>query len=169
MSNILQIDRSRLFKVTDFEFNPNYFTIWKGSPDGDGLEGQEDQDSDSLALESLDLNEVQLVSVLRKGELWIQGEERVKRLKEANYILLDARILQEVIKHPKLVPESWKKHDPIHFDGTVIHQLVDRTRRVLSLRACGISIHTGWLMNHYGLASDCYIDEVSAVLRRRAN
>jgi hypothetical protein len=55
---VISIDRSR-------QFNPAMFigegwAIWRGLPDGNGLEGDEAQDSRSLALTKVDIGMVRL-------------------------------------------------------------------------------------------------------------
>lgn len=77
-------------------FNPAKFlgqgwSIWQGPIDGDGLCGDEDQDTRSLEFTQLDLSQVKLVTCLHEDETRITGEERLRRLKKANFIRLDAQ------------------------------------------------------------------------------
>jgi hypothetical protein len=84
-----------------------------------------EQDERSLALTQVDLSKVQLISTLKKGESWIEGEENLKRLKVANHVRLDAKIFQTLWENQSLIPETWKKKTNgdstyIFFDGTVL-------------------------------------------------
>ncbi len=117
--SIIHIDRSK-------PFNPSFvgkgWTIWKGPVDGNGLEGPEDQDECSLALTKLDLMKVQFETTLKKGEGYVNGEEKYKRLKKTGYIRLDAKIFQTLWENKTLILKSWKKGytNYITFDGTVL-------------------------------------------------
>jgi hypothetical protein len=104
---IIPIDRST-------PFNPETFlgkgwTIWRGPADGNGLEGEEEQDARSLAITELDLSKIQLVTTLREGETVVKGEENLKRLREANYICLDAGIFQTFWNQQELIPQLLKE------------------------------------------------------------
>lgn len=83
-----------------------------------------EQDERSLGLNQVDLARVRLEHMLRKGEERINGEERLKRLKKAGYVRLDAKVFQTLWEDQTLIPESWKKKTNgnitfIFFDGTI--------------------------------------------------
>ncbi|HZS43199.1 MAG TPA: hypothetical protein VFA52_03215 [Candidatus Paceibacterota bacterium] len=80
--------------------NPN----WSG--DGWSID---EQDERSLALTEIDLNKVRLVTTLKAGEITITGEERLARLKKANYVNLDAQTLFAFLQHTELLPPQWKR------------------------------------------------------------
>ena len=103
----LIIDRSRLFNPA--EFIRSGWTIWKGPPQGNGLEGEEDQDERSLALTEIDLSKVQLERMLQKGEDSVKGETKLARLKVARHVRLDAKVCQTIWANKHLIPESWKE------------------------------------------------------------
>lgn len=97
----------------------------------------EEQDERSLALDQVNLANVRLEHMLKKGENRVQGEEKLKRLKGAGYIRPDARIFQTLWENQSLIPESWKKKTNgnttyIFFDGTVLRS-PDGRRCVLFL------------------------------------
>ena len=58
------------------------WTTWKGPVNGDGLAGEEDIDSRSLALTEIELANFIFETCLRKRENSILGEEKLRRLKE---------------------------------------------------------------------------------------
>jgi hypothetical protein len=89
---------SRILKLPA-TFNPETllgkgWSIWRGPADGDGLQGEEQQDSRSLALQEVDLSQVLFETNLKPDEFRIVGEEKLRRLKEKGVIRLDARIGQ---------------------------------------------------------------------------
>lgn len=85
------------------------WTIWRGPSDGNGLEGEEEQDKRSLAITKLDLSKIQLVTTLRKGENVVNGEENLRRLREANHICLDAGVFQTFWKNQALTKPLFKE------------------------------------------------------------
>lgn len=85
----------------------------------------EEQDERSLVRTALDLDTVRLETCSRGREEWITGEERVKRLKKARRIRLDARFFRKLWENQHLIPESWKEKTNgnttfIFFDGTIL-------------------------------------------------
>jgi hypothetical protein len=79
----------------------------------------------STTLTELDLTKVQFVTMLKDGESYINGEEKLKRLKSSNYIRLDADIFLTLWENQHLIPESWKEKVSgntryIFFDGTIL-------------------------------------------------
>lgn len=120
--NMLQIDRSTPFNHAAFL--------------GNGWSIVE-QDERSLALPEIDLNKISFETTLRPGEVSIKGEEKLRRLKEAGHIRLDAQVLQTLWENQHLIPESWKEKTGgnttyIFFDGTIL-QRPDGDRYVLYL------------------------------------
>jgi len=97
----------------------------------------EEQDERSLALTRVNLANVRLEHMLKKGEGRITGEERLKRLKKTDSIRLDAVSFQTFWENQSLIPESWKEKTNgdttfIFFDGTVLRH-PDGYRYVLCL------------------------------------
>jgi len=97
----------------------------------------EEQDERSLALTELDLTKVRLEIMLMEGEAYINGEEKLRQLKKADYIRLDAKVFQTLWENQMLIPERWKEKTNgdttyIYFDGTVLRS-PDGDRYVLCL------------------------------------
>ena len=81
----LVIGESRLIITKPFdpaEFVGKDYTTWKGHIDGDGLSGDKDIDQRSLALTEIGLAKFIFETCLKKGEVSISGEEKLRRLKE---------------------------------------------------------------------------------------
>jgi hypothetical protein len=106
---IIRINRTELF-------DPAQFIHHKG------LEIDE-QDERSIMLEEIDPSAIALESMLQ-GNTIISGNEHLKRLKQTEYVRLDAKIFQTFWENQHIVPEHWKgtKDYPNHifFDGTVL-------------------------------------------------
>lgn len=108
-----------------------------------------EQDERSLSLSQVDRAKVQLEYMLKSGEGYIRGEERLKRLKGENYIRLDAKVFQTLWEKQKLIPRSWKKQGTVFFDGTVLRD-PDGDRCVLCLCWVGQwGWDCRWLENHW--------------------
>jgi len=110
----ITIDRTKPFEPI---FVCKWFTIEK-----------DETDVRSMALSEIDLTKVRFVAMLKEGETSITGEERLKRLKAAGYIRLDAKFFQTLWENKQFIPESWKQKVngnmcSIHFDGTVLRDL----------------------------------------------
>lgn len=109
MSKIIKINRRQLFDPLRF-MEPRCFQI-------------AEQDERSVILNEIDASNISLESML-DGETGINGEEHLRRLKQAGYIRLGASIFQTFWENQRLIPEYWKgtikdrKH--IFFDGTVL-------------------------------------------------
>jgi hypothetical protein len=126
---ILTIDRSKPFDPNRFSvksgstyYTQKGWTIWKGPLDGDGLDGEEEQNSHSIVLKEIDVSKVKLVLV--DGNV-IRGNARFYRLKKYNYICLDIKILQTLLENQQFIPSQWKKETNdevtlITFDGTIL-------------------------------------------------
>jgi hypothetical protein len=84
-----------------------------------------EEDERSVALHEVDLSKISLVTMLAEGETSVSGEEKLKRLKEAGHIRLDAKVFNTLWMNPHLTPESWKQKTNgnttyIFFDGTIL-------------------------------------------------
>ncbi|MBI4992129.1 MAG: hypothetical protein HZB99_02825 [Candidatus Harrisonbacteria bacterium] len=148
---ILKIDRAKPFDPVAF--------IGKGW----SVVG-EDTDARSEALTEVDLSKVRFETMLNPNETSITGEEKLKRLKKAGHIRLDAKVFQTLWENQLLIPESWKEKVNgnirfIFFDGTVL-RYPDGDRYVLCLYWFDGRWH--WSCNWLG--SDWDVDGPSAVL-----
>lgn len=74
----------------------------------------------AFELTEVDLNKVRFETMLRSGETSVEGEEKLRRLKEAGHIPLDATIFLALWRNQALIPEDWKTKGNIFFDGTVL-------------------------------------------------
>ncbi|MBI3952527.1 MAG: hypothetical protein HY336_01060 [Candidatus Doudnabacteria bacterium] len=157
LPQILAVDRSRKFDPVLF-FGVNW-TIWRGSADGLGLEGEEDEDQRVLALTQIDLAEVRLENTLRRREGEVQGEERLRRLKALADIRLDALVFQTLWEIMVLIPKSWRRVGRVCFDGTILRSPGGR-RYVLYLYFSGGL----WYWNYSPLSGGFYTPWPSALL-----
>jgi hypothetical protein len=107
-SHIIPIDRTELFDPAEIIGRG-----WK----------IDEQDERALNITELDITEVRLKHMLKKGEDLIQGEERLRRLKDISIITgtirLDAKILFAILKNQKLIPVGWNGK-VVYFDGTIL-------------------------------------------------
>ncbi len=68
----------------------------------------------------IDLNKIELILTLKpEDDDRIGGEENLKRLKATGKRLLDVRVMEELLKRPELIPESWKEVGAVYFWGTI--------------------------------------------------
>lgn len=124
-----------------------------------------EEDECSPAFGELDLSDVYLATCLEWDERHIAGEEKLRRLKEAGHIRLDAKVLQTLWENQHVIPESWKRKADgarlfIFFDGTVL-QHPSGSRCVLCLYWQSGAWY--WGINWLGL--DWRADNPSAVLK----
>jgi len=122
-SRMIKIDRSKPFNPA--EFIGKGWSIWRGSADGDGLSGEEEQDTQSLALGEVDLFQVLLEARLKASESYTSGEERLRRLKAAQRIKLDAGVFQSLWENREVLPKRFKQKPNgnttfIFCDGTTL-------------------------------------------------
>lgn len=159
---IITIDRSTPFNPA--KFIGKGWSIWRGPADGNGLEGEEEQDTQSLAITELNPSKIRLVSTLREGETVVGGEENLRRLREANHVCLDAGIFQTFWNHKELIPPLSKELTNgattyIFFAGTTLRS-PDGDRHVLYLFFDG----SLWRWFCRWLANDWHVSRPSAVL-----
>lgn len=117
-----------------------------------------EEDTTSLALNELDLTKVSLETMLRPDESSVKGEERLRRLKESNFIRLDAKIFQTLWENKATIPESWKEW-VVFFDGTILRDSFG-DRCILSL----YRYNGKWYWSCYRLNGDFSFVGPSAVL-----
>lgn len=147
---IISINRGR--------FNPTKFF------DRDWSVIEEETDERSVVLSELDLTKVEFDTMLLDGEKYVNGEEKLKRLKKDGRIRLDADIFFTLWKNQHHIPESWKETINgnirlIFFDGTVFRGW-DGGHYVLSF-----SWHREkWNWQLHGLRGDFGASGLSAVL-----
>ena len=139
---ILQIDRTSAF-------NPMALIGWSIA----------EQDERSLALAEVDLTKVSFEMILKERESSVAHEEKLKHLKNAGHIRLDVKVFQILWENQHLIPESWKDHPYILFEGTVLRGS-DGCLCVLCLYWWHGERHWRCL----GLGYRSVIDSVSAVL-----
>lgn len=125
------VGEPKVVAINRNRFNPKKFI-------GDGWSILNDEtDARSIALTELDLTKVQFATMLKDGETYVNGEEKLKRLKASGNIRLDADIFLTLWENQHLIPESWKEKVNgntrfIYFDGTVLRRS-DGRRYVLYL------------------------------------
>lgn len=116
----------------------------------------------------IDTEEIELMTTLKKGEEYVQGSENLYRLKamgkSTDKTLLDARIFEELMKHPEAIPEKWKEKTNgwtkyVFFPGTILaNPCGDR---------CVMYLHWfdgGWDWSYYLHERGWNADILSAVL-----
>ena len=109
-SIMIKIDRTEPFNLAQF--------MVQGS-------SIEEQDERALVITEVDLSKIRLETTLKPGETPVIGKERLKRLKKAGHIRLDAKVFQTLWENQSLIPEKWKEKTNgnttyIFFDGTVL-------------------------------------------------
>ena len=152
---MLTIDRSKPFDTAFI--GPNW-SIWKGPANGNGLEGEEDQDTRSLVLTEIALGAIILDASFKKSETVTTGEERLKRLLESGQIRLDAAVFLHLWENKHLIPEKWKGKF-VFFDGTILRNPYG-DRYALCLYWSGVA----WCWGVFWLAHARYATHPSAVL-----
>lgn len=93
-----------------------------------------EEDDRSLALTEVDVRQIVPTTPLRSS---IEREKRLRFIKEAMHIRLDARFLQALWENKELIPYEWRKNvggntQYIFFDGTILLD-PDGDRNVLGL------------------------------------
>ena len=84
-----------------------------------------EEDERSLKLGEVDLTKVNFETMLKDRESSVVGEEKLKRLKDAGHIRLDAKVFQTLWENQHLIPASWKEPTNgnttyVFFDGTIL-------------------------------------------------
>ena len=161
---VIPIDRSKPFDPATFIGAG--WSIWRGPANGNGLEGEEERDSRSATLTELDLDQVQLVTCLKRGESVTTGEERIKCLRADGRVRLDENAFRAFWEKREQLPARFKKRvngsniQFIFFDGVVLRS--PRGRR------CTLCLYfyigDSWLWGCRWLVSDRFADCPSAVL-----
>ena len=122
---------SKVISIVRGVFNPIefHFTI-NGKIEGWGIyiDKIEEIDTRFTALMELDLTKVELRTMLKGREVYVNGEEKLRRLKKGGYIRLDADVFHTLWQNQHLIPESWKEKVDgytryIIFDGTIFRSL----------------------------------------------
>ncbi len=116
-----------IFRVTSFNIG-----LFAESPNWSDYVIDE-EDSRSLAITTFNSAEIKLVGMFKKDELKLSVEEKLKRQRNAGYILLDACVFQFLWKYQSFIPKSWKKKVNgmccyIYFGGTIIRNLYNNRR-----------------------------------------
>lgn len=142
--NMVKIDRTTLFNPVAF-IGKDWSIV--------------EEDERALALTEVDLNKVTFETMLRSGEVSVDGEEKIRRLKAAGHIRLDAKVFQTLWENQLLILESWKSKGNIYFDGTILHNSAVG-RCVLCLCWC----HGEWDWHYYWLDDDWYAQNLSVCL-----
>ncbi|MDP3764108.1 MAG: hypothetical protein Q8Q95_00600 [bacterium] len=113
MDTIVKIDRSCPFDPASFSGLGKDWSL-----------GEEDECS--LSLTEINLTNIRLETCLKDKEKRIDGNERIKRLKELGRVRFDIKIFQTFWKNKDLIPQEWKnKVDGrtlfVSFDGTELY------------------------------------------------
>ncbi|OGZ70175.1 MAG: hypothetical protein A3F47_01535 [Candidatus Staskawiczbacteria bacterium RIFCSPHIGHO2_12_FULL_38_11] len=124
----------------------------------------EEQNERALAFTTVDLAKIKLMPTFSHWQRNVTGEENLRNMEEANYILLGFNFFQYFWEYQHIIPETWKekvksRNRHIYFPGSVI-KLADDSRCILGmLFYCGRWSHTKRKLTDYW-----YEDHCSAVL-----
>jgi hypothetical protein len=102
--SILKIDRTNPFDPA--KFIGEGWSIWRGPKDGKGLEGDEEQDSRSLAITELDPTKLFAQTGLNEDETTVTGEEKRARLM-LKAIQADAKIARVLYEEEGQTTLKW--------------------------------------------------------------
>jgi hypothetical protein len=122
-------------------------------------------DTRAFSLGELDLRDIRLEHMFRKGEAKsIDGETWLERLRKTGYTCLDARVFQHLWRNKDLIREEWyletgRNVTHIYFPGTILCS-PGGVRYVLSLRFS----EGKWRWNMYGLSNPFFSNDLAAVL-----
>ena len=111
----LRINRTKPFDSV--HFIGEGWSIWRGPMDREGLDGEEQQCGESLALTEVDIAKVARKTCLDTDETYVIGEELLLRLKNDKALLFDAEVCKTLYENQHLIPDSWKGKC-IYFFGT---------------------------------------------------
>lgn len=116
-----------------------------------------EQDTRLLSISEIEADVIQLSSFLKTNEISVNGEKRLKRLKNDGRIRLGAEFFFSLWNNQQCIPESWTKKingniKYIMFDGTIL-QSPDGQRNILCLYWNNGEWYWYclWLGNHFGL------------------
>jgi hypothetical protein len=117
----ISIDQARPFSPRDFlgqglSVRPDDLYFTEAAID--------EEDDQSLLPPALNVTSLSPVNVLDLGEIYIDGEERLRRLKKEKFIRLGVKVFRAFWENTHLIPVSWgEKTDDaiiiISFDGTI--------------------------------------------------
>ena len=158
----LSIDRTKPFNPA--MFIGNGWTIWRGPKEGNGLKGDEAQDTASLALAEIGFASVLFTACLKDGETVITGKEKLARHIQAKHIRLDAKVGQCLLEEKGQATLEWlyQTFGVTWFElpGTVL-RFSDGDRCFLCLYR---DVYGKWRWDCYWLGSDRLAEDPSAVL-----
>jgi hypothetical protein len=123
-----------------------------------------EEDERSLRLTEVDLMKVNFETMLKERESSVVGEGKLKRIKDAGHIRLDAKVFQTLWENQHLIPASWKEPTNgnttyVFFDGTILRRSSgDRFVLYLYWQDGEWSWHYEWLGRNW------YANNPSAVL-----
>jgi hypothetical protein len=124
----------------------------------------EEHDERNTSIGVIEIDAIRLAQRLARGEGFVNGEERIERLKRANFIRLGIGAFITLRKNVLFIPLHWRKsvHKTpllIFFDGTVLRNQKD-DRHVVGL-TWG---NTRWLWGFVPLDSAWGVEGKSAVV-----
>jgi len=108
-----------------------------------------EEDERSGELTEVDVSTIALVTCLKANEESITGEERVSRLKQAQYVRLGGRAFLALWEDQQSIPENWKEPFVfVFFDGLILaHRNGNRYSLYLSWHDGRWHWYTGWIGN----------------------
>ena len=130
---------------------------------------EEETDTRSTALTKVNLTKIRFKNMLRSGEGYVAGEEKLRRLKSAGYIRLDEQVFCTLWENQSLIPKSWEKRTGVGityicFEGTLFESSHrgDGKFHALVLYWDG----SKWCRTTLWLGNACYPSCMSAVLEK---
>jgi hypothetical protein len=160
---VIPIDRTNPFNPA--EFIGAGWSFWHGSADGNGLEGEPEQDSCSLAMSEVDLSKILLETHLKARETYTTGEERIKRIVGAKQIRVDLGVFKTLWDNKELIPLRFKEKTNrnttfIFFDGQTLRSPGGRRYTLYFY----LNDDGKWDWNIYRLDRNRRVNDPSAVL-----
>ena len=154
----LIVDRTKPFDTNKF------LPIWRGPKDGNGLTGEEEQDTRSLKHTEIDFAKAIFTVCLKDGESAITGEEKLARHTAAKHIRLDAKVGQDLLEEKGQATLEWL----FNTFGIVWFELPGTTLRYSNGRRYFLCLYRDdddrWRWSYYWLDSYRYARNPSAVL-----
>src|SRR5579864_4613582 len=102
---ILEVVSERTLLEVDYSKLPSF-----------GKEYEIVEHPDRNGLVSINTAKIQWMVMLGDGECYVDGEENLARLKATEKVLLDARVKDALLAHPKFIPSGWTR---LYFFGTI--------------------------------------------------